>query len=260
MTLIQGRDCLLNVEVLGTGEPVTLFAHGITGSTDELMPLAAKTRGTRVLLDARGHGLSDSPAEELGYDHAAFRRDLEAAGDAFNATRVVGLSVGAGALLNLLADDPDRFDRIVLVSPASIDRPNVAAEGLFLEMARRLESQPLDEVAEWSLEGSRELIAREPKWEMLIRERVRRMNSTGVPRALRGYVHGRPPLSDTRLLRKVRSPVLILACEGDPIHDIAIARRLCDLLPNAELVTWQTPLGMFDDEQKTAGMIAEFLR
>ncbi|MCA1832065.1 MAG: alpha/beta fold hydrolase [Actinomycetota bacterium] len=257
--MIPGPDCALNVEVLGAGEPVTLFAHGITGSTDELMPLASPMHGTRVLMDFRGHGASESPHEVAGYDHPAMRRDVEHVADRFGASRAVGLSMGAGAILNLLSDNPQRCERVVLVTPASIDGPNKAAAGLFLEMADRLENKGLDDVLAWSLEGSAALIARRPQWGALIRERVSRMNTAGVPRTLRAYVHGRPPVTDASTLQRVTAPILILANEGDPIHDDAVARRLATLLPNARLKTWPEPLAMFDDTDALSNLIARFL-
>jgi pimeloyl-ACP methyl ester carboxylesterase len=259
MTLVEGPDGKLNVEILGKGLPVTIFAHGITGSTDELAPMATAVRGTRVLLDFRGHGSSDAPPEETGYDHPAMRRDLSWVADRFGATRAVALSMGAGALMNLLADDPDRFERVVLVTPASIDTSNDGAAGLFLELADRLERDSAEDVLAWSLDGAGELLERRPQWRDLIDERVRRMSPLGVPRALRAYVHGRPPVSDATALAGVRVPALILANEGDPIHDAVVARRLAELLPNARLRMWPEPLAMFDDPEALAALIAEFL-
>jgi 3-oxoadipate enol-lactonase len=257
--LHAGPDCALNVEVLGRDAPVTLFAHGITGSTDELTPLAAAVGGTRALLDFRGHGASESPPEDAGYDHPSMRRDLEWAADEFGATRVVALSMGAGAAMNLLAEKPARFERVVLVTPASIDGPNEAAGGLFTELAERLERDTRDEVLAWSLEGAGALLERRPQWRDLIVERVGRMNATGVPRALRAYVGGRPPVEEDSALAQVEAPVLILANEGDPIHDATVARRLESLLPNARLQVWPQPLAMFDDPDALAALIAEFL-
>lgn len=259
MSSFEGPDCSLYVEMLGDDEPRTIFAHGITGSTDELTPFAAPMHGTRVLFDFRGHGSSDSPEESAGYDHPAMRRDVEAVADNFRVTRCVALSMGAGAVLNLLIDRPDRFDRVVLISPASIDGPNEPARGLFLEMARRLEEGSLDDVLAWSLEGSAEIIARSPQWRDLIRERVMRMNAVGIPRTLRAYVDGRPPVEDASLLARVTAPTLILACENDAIHDVAVANRLADLLPNSTLKVWPEPLAMFDDPDALSGLIEEFL-
>ncbi|TMK22969.1 MAG: alpha/beta hydrolase, partial [Actinobacteria bacterium] len=108
--LVDGPDCRLNVEVTGEGDPVTVFAHGITSSLQEIAAFGWRTRGTRVMFDFRGHGLSESPPAETGYDTPCMRRDLEFVADAYGATRALGVSMGAGALLNLLADRPDRFE------------------------------------------------------------------------------------------------------------------------------------------------------
>jgi pimeloyl-ACP methyl ester carboxylesterase len=257
--IIDGPDCRLNVEIAGDGDPVTVFAHGITGSTDELAPIAARVRGTRVLFDFRGHGDSDAPPPDAGYDHPAMRRDLEAVANRFGARSAVCLSMGAGALLNLLADEPGRFERIVVVSPASIDAPNVAAEGLFLEIADRLERDPVDDVIAWSLDGAGELLERRPQWKDEIVARTRRMQRDGTPRALRAYVRGRPPIDDASVLARVTAPVLVLAHEGDAIHDVAVARRLASLLPSARLKIWDEPLAMFDDPDELGDIVDGFV-
>ena len=46
------------------------------------------------------------------------------------------MSMGAGALCSLLEQQPDRFDRLVLVIPAVVDRPRTdAAMDRLLTMA-----------------------------------------------------------------------------------------------------------------------------
>src|SRR5437763_14276987 len=91
--MIDGPDCGLWVEVVGSGDPVTVFAHGVTSSIAELEPLAARAPGTRVLFDFRGHGRSESPPEEAGYDHAAMPRDLKHVADPYDATQRCGISM-----------------------------------------------------------------------------------------------------------------------------------------------------------------------
>ena len=244
---------------MGEGVPVSVWSHGLTGSTDELRPLAIHTAGTRVLMDLRGHGDSGTPPEGAGYDHPAMRKDIEAVADMAGATRAVGLSVSAGALLNLLADVPDRFERVVLFSPASIDGPNVGAEGLFPLFADELETMPLAEVAQRQASMDSPLYEARPYWRELVRTRTLRMNAVGVPRALRAYVNGRPPVEDPSVLARVTAPVLILAHEGDATHDSAHARRLASIFPNARLEMWPETLAMFDDEDALARLIGDFL-
>jgi 3-oxoadipate enol-lactonase len=259
--IIEGPDCGLWVEVLGEGEPVTVFAHGVTSSTAELAPLAAHAPGTRVLFDFRGHGMSESPPERAGYDHEAMSRDLELVAGRYDATQAFGISMGAGAIMSVLERTPDRFERLVFFLPASIDAVNRGSPYAFPAMAHLLETYSLEEVVRRTIDASGQapLFARRPYWRELWRARIMRMNSTGVPRALRAYVSGTYPVRDAEALRRVEAPVLILGHEGDPIHDADVARRLAELFPNARLHLWPEPLEMYDDVEAFAAEIGAFL-
>ena len=259
--MIEGPACGLWVETMGSGEPVTVFAHGVTSSIAELEPLASSAPGTRVLFDFRGHGRSESPPESAGYDHQAMRRDLEHIADRFNATQALGISMGAGTILSLLEDQPDRFTRLVFFIPASIDAPNDGSPRVFPALAHLLETYSLEEVVARTIDAPAQapLFARRPYWRELWRARMLRMNPVGVPRALRAYVSGSYPVRDAAALKRVRAPALILAHENDPIHDADIARRLADLLPNSTLRVWPEPLSMYDDLGAFQAEIGEFL-
>lgn len=258
--LVDGPDCLLNVEIVGAGPPVTVIAHGITSSIEEIRSLAARVAGTRVLFDFRGHGRSESPPEEAGYGHDAMRRDLEQIAARFGATRAIGVSMGASAVLSILEADPRRFERVVLLIPARLDEPN-GTQGSYGTLAHALETQPLAEVAEAAMHADeyRSLFEARPKWRTLVRQRILRMNATGIPAALRAYAAEGGPVADAGALRKVEAPVLILAHVGDGVHDVEVARRLAGLFPNATLKEWDEPLGMFDDAAALASLVGEFL-
>lgn len=258
--LIEGPDCRLHVERKGAGDPVTVVAHGITSSTAEIGYLGDRMPGTRVLFDFRGHGRSESPPEAAGYGHDAMRRDLEHVAAHLGATRALGVSMGAGAILSILERDPSRFERIVLLIPARLDAPNAGA-GTYTALAHALETRALEDVAEAAMraEEYRTLFEIRPAWRSLVRERILRMNATGVPRALRAYAGDAGPVEDAEALRDVKAPALILAHEGDPVHDAAVARRLAELLPNATLRIWDEPLAMFDDTAALAENVGAFL-
>lgn len=259
--LVQGPDCKLWVDARGEGSPVTIFAHGITSSTAEVSAFSSRTPGTRVLFDFRGHGRSEAPPEEAGYDVRAMRRDLESVAARYGATRAMGTSMGAGAILSVLADEPDRFERVVLFIPAWIFGDSHPGEQGYMRLAELLESKPLEEVAD-VLTSSPEyqpLFGARPHWRDLVRWRTLHMNATGVPRALRAYTKGPPPVRDEEALRRVTAPVLLLAHEGDPIHDVAVARRLAELLPDPTLRVWPQPLAMLDDLTGFARLVGEFL-
>src|SRR3954452_15943123 len=107
--------------VTGSGDPVTVFAHGLAGSIAETRPLGSGVEGTRVFLHFRGHGASSAP--ESPWTYPALAAELRAVADHVGATRALGVSLGAGALTTLLGESPERFDRVVFFLPAVIDRP-----------------------------------------------------------------------------------------------------------------------------------------
>jgi pimeloyl-ACP methyl ester carboxylesterase len=164
-------------------------------------------------------------------------------------------------MLNLLADRPDRFERLLFFIPARIDGQSAATKDRYPALAGLLESHSLDEAAEMVLAApeSQPLFEARPAWRELMRARVLRMNRVGVPRALRAFVDGRPPVADASLLRRVSAPALVLAHENDPIHPAEVARRLGELLQNCDVRLWPEPLAMLDDFSAFADTIGGFL-
>ncbi|MGZ5316976.1 MAG: alpha/beta fold hydrolase [Actinomycetota bacterium] len=73
-------DATLHVEVDGAGEPVTVFAHGLTNSCLELAAFTPFAPGTKVRFCFRGHGHSSTPPAALDRpigDRALFDRTAE---------------------------------------------------------------------------------------------------------------------------------------------------------------------------------------
>ena len=234
MSEVRNGDVTLHVEVDGAGEPVTVFAHGLTNSCRELAPFTPSLAGTAVRFCFRGHGHSSAP--ERGYRFADLASDLDAVARAYGATNAVGTSLGAGAIMSLLEHDPARFDRIVMLLPASLDLPFRNPER-FDAIADLLESFPKDEAIERILEMSQEKYERAPwlrELDVLLWED---MNPVGVARAIREVTRD-VSISDRELLRKVEAPVLLICRENDAIHPAELGRILHELLPNSELMTF----------------------
>src|SRR5438067_13339073 len=148
MPYVDLDDARLHVEVDGEGEPVSVLAHGLTNTCRELARLTPFVPGTKVRFCFRGHGHSTSP--QTGYSFEDFAGDVEAVADAFGARRAVGTSLGAGALCRLLATKPDRFERLVFLLPAGLDRP-FREEDRFIRTAELLETKPCEEAIDASL-------------------------------------------------------------------------------------------------------------
>jgi pimeloyl-ACP methyl ester carboxylesterase len=230
---VRNGDVTLHVEVDGDGDPVTVFAHGLTNSCRELAPFTPSLGGTAVRFCFRGHGHSSTPAS--GYRFADLATDLDAVARTYGATNAVGTSMGAGAIMKLLEDDPDRFDRIVMLLPASLDVP-FPDPARFDAIADILERHPRDEAIERILAMTPQRYERAPWLRELDLLLWADLNTVGVARAIRGVVRD-VSISDRELLRKVSSPVLLICREGDSIHPAELGRVLHDLLPDSDLIT-----------------------
>jgi pimeloyl-ACP methyl ester carboxylesterase len=244
MPYVDVGDARLHVEVDGEGEPVTVLAHGLTNTCRELARLTPLVPGTKVRFCFRGHG--DSTAPETGYRFADFARDLEAVASAYGATRAVGTSLGAGAIARLLSTTPDRFERLVLLLPAGLDRLPRHTE-TFLRTAELLESKPRDEAIDAILnDPSRvEAYVRQPWMRDFERETWDHANLQALATCIREVMEDFP-VSDRELLRKVEAPTMIICREGDEVHPAEVGRILAGIMPNAELWSFPDDVALFD--------------
>lgn len=206
------------VDVVGSGLPVTVFAHGLGGSSAETRPLASRLTGTRVLLTFRGHGRSD--ALPGGWDYDGLAADLLAVADATDADRACGLSLGGGALLRVLARDSRRFRRVALVLPAALDaaRPDGATERV------RLLGDAVDRADVAAVTAL--LLAEVPAASRerrgvatLLGRRAAQLCERPAPRP----ASSDRPVPDRTLLAGVTAPALVLAQRGDPLHSTDVA-------------------------------------
>jgi pimeloyl-ACP methyl ester carboxylesterase len=229
----------VDVTVVGTGLPVTVFAHGLGGSATETRPLALRTPGTRVLLTFRGHGTSDSIPGGWTYDDLA--ADVLTVADAFDATGAVGLSVGSGALLRLLSRDPARFDRLAFVLPAALDetRDDLATERL-LRLADAVIVGDEDLVVRLLMADVPDKVRHRGGTRMLVDRRAKQLVGSIPPLPRRPEA----PLPDLTPLAAVRAPALVVGQAGDALHPATVADRLAAALPSAELVQLE-PGGVF---------------
>lgn len=131
-SLLEGPDGLIELITTGSGLPATVFAHGVTGSIQSTRPFGSGVMGSRTFFHFRGYGASGPAVKPLTY--SALEADLRAIADHVWATQALGVSMGAGALCSLLARSPLRFERLVFVLPAALDRPRTddALDGLEL--------------------------------------------------------------------------------------------------------------------------------
>ena len=226
----------LHVDADGEGEPTTVLAHGLSNNCRELAAFTPLVPGTKVRFCFRGHGHSDAPAS--GYHFEDFARDVDTVATAFGATRAIGTSLGAGAIANLLTREPDRFERLVFLLPASLDGP-FAHKERFLHAAGLLEGRtPQEAIEEILADPERAKRYFQAPW---LRDFDRTMwehgHPEGVARAIREVMEDYP-VTDRELLRRVETPVLLMCLENDPVHPLELGRILHELLPNSELLAF----------------------
>lgn len=228
--------------ITGAGDPVTVFAHGLAHDIAHTRPFGSGVQGRKVFLQVRGHGRSDAPPGPWGYEDLA--RDLRAIADLSGATRAVGVSLGAGALCRLLADSPDRFERLVFFLPAVLDhdRPAWARDRLAALLAAA-GARDLDALTEAVIaELPPTARHRDLGWAYL----ASRLDQLLAERFAVGFA-GLPDevaVPDLAPLREVTAPALVVTCAADPLHPVSVARRLAETLPRATLHVYEMP-GVF---------------
>jgi pimeloyl-ACP methyl ester carboxylesterase len=233
MPLLHTGSGDIDYHAYGSGEPVTVFAHGLSGSIDETRPLASGVGGTRVFLHFRGHGETTAP--DGAWSYADLAAELLAVADHVGATRVLGASMGAGAILSILAENPDRFERVVLFLPAVIDTIPADAPVERLEwLASAIESGDVDRLTQLLIADQADGVRSMPAVADYMCARAAMLVGTDVSRAVR-TIPLTVPIADRKLLARVDAPVLIVGQEGDPVHRASVARELAAALPTAQL-------------------------
>ena len=258
MPRVVTEDVNLHVEVDGDGKPVTVLAHGLTNSCRELARLTPLVPGTKVRFCFRGHGHSSSP--DHGYRFADFARDLLAVADAYDATVAFGTSLGAGAITHAVAQDPDRFEKLVFLLPAGLDVPFPHKERM-LRTAALVEGKTPGEAIEALLSDPDRLgrYLEYPWLRDIDRELIGELNPIGVPRAIREVIEDWP-LDDREQMRKVTAPTFIICRRGDEIHPAAVGEILAEIMPNAELMMFDDGGAMYEGIPEIVRRVSEFIR
>ncbi|GIJ53761.1 alpha/beta fold hydrolase [Virgisporangium aurantiacum] len=257
-TTLVGTPHGVELEIFGTGppDPVTVFAHGFGQGIGETRPLGSGVQGRKVFMHFRGHGRSGAPAGPWTYLDLA--RDLRAVADLTGATRALGVSLGAGALVRLLADNPTRFERVVFFLPAALTSPGPDAGERFEALLAAAEEQDPGGLAEViSLEVPLQLRATPTGWAYL-RQRVEQIVHFGLAPELASLAD-EAPLTSVDALRAVTAEALVIGCNDDDVHPASVAVELADLLPKADLHLYDKPNVMWNERADVRTRIADFL-
>jgi pimeloyl-ACP methyl ester carboxylesterase len=241
----------------GLGHPVTVFAHGLAAGIAETRPLGSGVAGRRIFFQVRGHGRSDAPPGHWTYLDLA--RDLRAIADLYGATRALGVSLGAGALCRLLADSPNRFEKVVFFLPAVLDRPRPrAANTRLTDLLAAVEAGDAAAVADViSLEAPAQVRNTPAAWSYL-RQRLEQLMRDGLGEGL-AELPDQVALADRAALAEVTAPALVLGCRGDELHPVEVAEELAAVLPGATLHVYDRPGVLWTERADLRERIGGFL-
>jgi 3-oxoadipate enol-lactonase len=241
----------------GLGTPVTVFAHGLAGDIASTRPLGSAVSGRRVFFHFRGHGRSDAPPGPWTFGDLA--RDLRAVADLSSASRAVGVSLGATALCRLLASSPDRFERIVLYLPAPLDGVRApAVRERFTRLLAAVGDGDAAAVADIVAADLPVAVRNTPAGWGYLRQRVEQLLRDGLATEL-STLWDAPALPDLDVLTGVKARALVIGCAGDDVHPVAVAERLAEVLPEAELHVYDRPGVLWSRRRDLRERISTFL-
>ena len=237
----------------GCGSPVTLVAHGLGATEGEARLPASGLPGTRVVVTFGSHGdAGDAPAQY--WDYGVLAAELRAVADAVGARQAVGVSMGAGALLRLVSEDPDRFDRLVLLQPAALDG------------RRSPEAVRVMERLAWAVSaGDREALRRLVRAGLptccgstgdYVERRVNALLRLGD--ALR-ILAGRVPVCSAASLAAVSARVLVVTGVGDPLHSEAVAVATAAAFRDSSLHVLGSQCPLLTHRTEVRGLLTHFL-
>ena len=255
---VASDGLLLAAETFGEGRPL-VFAPGLTDNRGyirrQLLPLADRYR--IVTYDQRGHGDSTPVTDPALYTPERMAGDMARILDAFDIERAVigGESMGAATALLFAFTRPERTERLLLTGPALGDTPNPGRDRLrALGQAFALggaESVIAEATAtEWPEMGLDENAI------MTLSAMLRSHRDESIAAACEAVADWTLDLAP---LSTVRCPVQIIAWENDPVHPIALARRMAELLPSARLAVLPQLNSRFNSLELIGRIYREFL-
>ncbi|MBA2696824.1 MAG: alpha/beta hydrolase [Actinobacteria bacterium] len=261
-------DGQVEILVTGRGEPSSLFVHGLAGSIATTRPYAGAVRGRRTFMHLAGHGRTSPmlrpggagpPASDWSYAALAAQVRAVADREEVAATRALGISMGAGALCAVVADEPDRFDRLVLVLPAALDSPrDDTAARRFATLGHLVDQGDVAGVSAHLLAEQPASARARPDVQTWCDQQARQLMTSVAAGALRTVPH-EVPLTDRSRLRAVDVPVLVIAQEGDPTHPVRTARELAQVLPTATLEVLPAGGIIWEHRARVRALVGQFL-
>jgi sigma-B regulation protein RsbQ len=230
-----------NVKVLGHGEQPMLFAHGYGCDQNmwRFITPAFEDRYKVVLFDHVGHGQSDAgsfdPTQYASLD--GYADDVLAICRELNLTDVIFVGHSVSAMIGVLAaiQEPERFDRLVLIGPS----PRYINDGDYVGGFKPEDIEGLLDFLDsnhlgWSSTMAPVIMGNPDRPEL--GEELTNSFCRTDPEIAKHFARV-TFLSDNRAdLSMVRTRALILQCSKDAIAPEAVGRYMHQSLPGSEFV------------------------
>lgn len=266
----------LAYRVVGDGPPLVCVPGG-PGRASEYLGDLGGLSATRqlILLDPRGVGASDSPADPASLHVDQLVRDVEALRVHLGLQRFDLLAHSAGSVLGTLyaAAHPQRVSRLILITPGLTAVGVYPSEGQFDAVLKRLSAEPWYQAAHAALvkilsgnmsmdafSASRPLFY--GRWDDAARTHAALGFAEREQAAREGYFadYAVDPATVRTALKELAAPVLLYAGDADPLVTSAMVHEAAALFHDATVIV-QPEAGHFpwvDDPAAFAAAVGSF--
>jgi pimeloyl-ACP methyl ester carboxylesterase len=223
------------------GAPAVLLLHGTGGHWETFAPNLGplSERFHCIAIDMVGNGFSAKPDHD--YEIAVYLRQVLAVLDHFHVARasVIGMSLGAWVAARLAVDAPERVHRLVLMSPAGLVATASNMARIRAERTRAVQNPEWDSIKAMFDHLIAEEYNRIPDV-IALRQAIYRRTDTRatIDRLL---VLQDPDARERNLIperdwRAIAAPTLVVASGKDRSEYQSTARRVAELIPDAEVL------------------------
>ena len=233
-----------NVRVIGTDGPTLMLAHGFGCDQSMWRYVVPAFQDTHriVLFDYIGHGKADATDFDVERYSTlrAYSEDVLSICRALDLVNVQFVGHSVSATIGILAaiEEPERFDRLVLVGPSPCYINDDAYHGGFTrsqldELLGFLEENPLG----WSQTMAPAIMGNQDR--PALAQELEASFCRTDPRVAKSFARA-TFLTDHRAdLQRLRKPSLILQCSQDVIAPQSVGDYMHDQLRDSTLVTLQ---------------------
>ena len=230
---MQVHGTTVHYERCGTGKKRVVLLHGWGCSTELMQPVADQLSDQLdvLLIDFPAHGKSGRPPEPWGVpEYAACTLEVLRRLD-FLPCAVIAHSFGARVTIQLAADDPSLFTKLILTGAAGVKKPATAESSKRTQQYKKLKR--LCEAAK----GMKIFGSLPEKAEDALRRKYGSADYNALDEEMRKTFVKVISLDLTDRLKDVKQPTLLVFGDQDTETPLWMAKVMEENIPDAGLVT-----------------------